>query len=389
MAPTCSIAIGPAGPARTRGRFAASLRRLAVTGVLAAVPGSALAAPPSYDVAVLPAIPGRPYIYPRGMNESGDIVADAGERLGERDRAVLYSPAGVTLLPWKGITSVEDLNETALIVGAADGGPYYWQGGVSDYLPGGNFTDGAVAVNAAGQIVGNTSHEDGSVYPVYWPSTQSPMQSLQALSPFGSGSANAINGAGQIAGQAAGSAVRWANAGAAPTVIGRLPGASWGEALAINSAGDLAGASYYSNFANAEAMFYDETAGQLVGLGTLGGDYSVARGINDTQAVVGESNGPAGMRGFLWLDGTMYDLNDLVASSDVPISAVIKAVAINNAGQIAAEVVLPSGERRAARLTPLGAAAIPAVSATGLAVTALLLAALGFQLLRRRLPANG
>ena len=389
----CSTTAGTPRAARTGGgRFAARLRRLAVAGALAAMPLGALAAPPRYHVTVLPAVPGQPYVL--GMNESSDIVA-AFATAGLHS-AVLYSAAGMTLLPTPpGSDSAyaADLNETGLIVGAANNWQaLYWQGGVSDYLPGGGERDimGANGVNAAGEIVGSWDY-----LAAYWPSAQSPVQFLPSISQSGTAMAYAINDAGQIAGGASNSghvvAVRWAHAGAAPTVIGCLPDSSGCEALAINSAGDLAGRSFFPpGTSSARAMFYDEAAGQLV---ELGGEYSVAFGINDAQAVVGafgESEYPAaGLRGFLWLDGTMYDLNDLVDSSTVQISAVTKAVAINNASQIAVEVILPSGELRAARLTPLGAVAVPAVSVPGLAATALVLAALGIQLLRRRLPGTG
>ncbi len=396
MTPSCSPTAGMPGAAWTHGRFAAPLRRLTVTGALAAALLGAVAAPPRYQMTVLPSVPGQASVFPRAMNEAGDIVAAAGPESWDGHVPLLYAAGGMTLLPtppgYLNNTPL-DLNETGLVVGSLIYAAFYWQGAGGDYLPGSGMYMQANGVNAAGQIVGSLSWDKPGSYPVYWPNTQSPMQFLQGLSQSGIGSANAINDAGQIAGSAGGVAVRWAHASAAPTVIGHLPGASGGEALAINSAGDLAGSSSYPpSFSYTKAMFYDEATGQVVGLGTLGGNYSVALSINDAQAVVGASGESEhdGLRGFLWLHGSMYDLTDLVDSSNVPISAVTKAVAINNAGQIAAEVVLPGGEIRAARLTPLGgAAAIPAVSALGLATTALLLAGLGFLLLRRRLPGTG
>ena len=67
-------------------------------------------------------------------------------------------------------------------------------------------------------------------------------------------------------------------------------------------------------------------------LGTLPGDAnSQAMGINSRGQVVGVSfGGSSGSRAFIWQDGVMTDLNDLVDTDDVLLSA----QHINDAGQI-------------------------------------------------------
>jgi probable HAF family extracellular repeat protein len=54
--------------------------------------------------------------------------------------------------------------------------------------------------------------------------------------------------------------------------------------------------------------------GQRIDLGTLGGEFRSASGINDHGAVVGQSSTTEGpLRGFVWRDGVMTDLGVLAA----------------------------------------------------------------------------
>ena len=69
-------------------------------------------------------------------------------------------------------------------------------------------------------------------------------------------------------------------------------------------------------------------------LGTLGGAFSTARGINNAGHVVGGSltGGDEGHHAFLYVDGEMLDLNDLIE----PGWEVVHALSINDAGDILA-----------------------------------------------------
>lgn len=72
----------------------------------------------------------------------------------------------------------------------------------------------------------------------------------------------------------------------------------------------------------------------LTDLGTLGGTFSQAFGVNDKGWVVGFSTteGDVGLHAFLWRDGVMIDLGTLGGSEPLPFSL---ALSINNRGEIA------------------------------------------------------
>lgn len=78
------------------------------------------------------------------------------------------------------------------------------------------------------------------------------------------------------------------------------------------------------------------TAGGVTMLGTLGGSASSARGINDAGAIVGGSlaEGDLSHRAFLYEDGVMHDLNDLIAPGAG--YELVHALGISNKGDIVA-----------------------------------------------------
>ena len=74
----------------------------------------------------------------------------------------------------------------------------------------------------------------------------------------------------------------------------------------------------------------------MTDLGTLGGTYSDGKGINALGQVVGTSNisGDADYHAFLYSDGLMYDLNDLLSPGIG--TTLTDAHGINDSGQIVA-----------------------------------------------------
>lgn len=103
----------------------------------------------------------------------------------------------------------------------------------------------------------------------------------------------------------------------------------------IDDAGNIVGSSGNSliNDVNFATLWEDPT--QIgVSLGSLGGNFSNALGVNNSQQIVGDStlSGESTQHAFLWEEGEMIDLNSLIA----PESGweLISAFEINNNGDI-------------------------------------------------------
>jgi probable HAF family extracellular repeat protein len=238
----------------------------------------------------------------------------------------------------------------------------------------------ASAVTAGGLVTGCAETADGSIHAFIHDG-----EALRDLDPGSTVAGNscglAINDQGVVAGRAAsGELVLWSNGGVASlgirgnvggingsgVVVGsREEGSSTrafvfrdgavvdlvdpairSEATAINERGDIVGA------ANARAFIYD---GALRDLGTLGGNNSVARGLNSRSDVVGQASNEFGQ------PTPFIHRNAMQA---LPGPAFSSAIAINNRGQ-----VIGSGEGIHGYLvdgdtvTTLGS--IPAVTARG------------------------
>jgi probable HAF family extracellular repeat protein len=75
--------------------------------------------------------------------------------------------------------------------------------------------------------------------------------------------------------------------------------------------------------------------------------------INDSGEIVGwsSSNPNANSHGFLYLSGSMYDLNSLLVNPSG--LTIFDATAVNDNGLIAAEAVLSNGNQIAVLLTPV------------------------------------
>jgi probable HAF family extracellular repeat protein len=174
---------------------------------------------------------------------------------------------------------------------------------------------------------------------------------LRQLRPYGehtTSAATAINNKGVAVGisgdcdQGVGrfsalEAVRWDENGK-PSVIPNLGGTTWHTPMDINESGDVVGFSNPPGSGDPEgefiahAFYWAGGAGTATDIGTLDDDpLSEAFAINAHRQVVGISfGGAAGARAFLWHQGQLTDLNDLVETDDVLLSA----QDINDDGQI-------------------------------------------------------
>jgi probable HAF family extracellular repeat protein len=214
---------------------------------------------------------------------------------------------------------------------------FKWQNGVMTRLPTLGGTHGfATGSNNLGEITGwaeNQVHDPTCVPPqqlqfraVVWGPGNGQIRELPPLPGDTVTAATAINDVGQVVGisgicdQAAGrfSAIHnvlWETG--KPTDIGDLGGVAWNTPMALNERGDVVG------FANASAAdggnlnpraFLWIRGQGIRSLGALPGDVSSqATGINEWRQVVGQScDADGNCRAFIWQNGVMADLNDLV-----------------------------------------------------------------------------
>jgi probable HAF family extracellular repeat protein len=107
-----------------------------------------------------------------------------------------------------------------------------------------------------------------------------------------------------------------------------------------------AGGSTVSADGPTRAFLFDTAAGTILNLGTLGDNPSTAFDVNNNGRVVGQAGGA-----FLWEDGVMLDLNDLIdPASGWTLSY---ASGINDLGLIVGQGDNPAGESHAFLLVPL------------------------------------
>ncbi len=350
------------------------------------------ATPSSYSVVKFTASLGGTLSRGMAINDQGLVAGWSNQADGSR-RAVLWRNGAIDALstlggpsstvPWPG------LNEAGMVVGISQTDEvdpldeawscelgqfllettdlicrgFVWMQNEMHELPpfrGGHHTF-ATDVNNQGQIVGwaeNGVHDGTCVddqvlqfRAAVWEFKQNGKIKLRELRPFGdhaTSAATAINDQGVAVGisgdcdQSVGrfsalEAVLWDQQGQ-PTRIPNLGGTTWHTPMDINEQGDVVGFSNPPGAGDPEgefisqAFFWANGASTATKIGTLDQDpVSEAFAINSSRQVVGISFGGAvGPRAFIWHDGELTNLNDLVDGDDVLLSA----QDINDFGQI-------------------------------------------------------
>ncbi len=108
------------------------------------------------------------------------------------------------------------------------------------------------------------------------------------------------------------------------TDLGTL-GGTFSTARGINATGQVVGEAFIANDASVHAFFY--SAGVVTDLGSLGGPSSGAFAINDASQITGYATTPTDTRAFLYSGGAMTDLGTLGGRHSW-------GFGINNAGQV-------------------------------------------------------
>ena len=341
-----------------------------------AVDATSAQIPCGYEVMILQGPPCPPLNIPppttaTGLNELGDVVAHFSQcGAASGNEAYLWTPAsGMTMLDrLPGVLSATsaDVNNTLQITGTMGGiaTPFraylYDQGEWLDLgvLPGAQWS-GAGALTEKATVVGWSSNVMRGPHEAFrW--EDGLMVGLDLPIGPNSGAADINEANDQVVGwMGANTSDRRAFLleGGQVRDLGVIPGGFTGSATAINGAGQITISGQFNpdhpgGFISGGFLWQDN---ERTDLGMLPGYDSMAvTGLNDSATVAGWcraiDSGNAPDAGFVWHAGTMINLNDLI-SCDLGIQ-IQRAEAINNAGQIVGRALDSEGVVVAVVLTP-------------------------------------
>lgn len=271
------------------------------------------------------------------ISDDGNAVVGSYRVCASTDVAYIWTFGGMHTLPWPQNATETYAND---IEGPKVVGSYYgtdsrfhavlWNGQQIlelGTMPGGNGSQASAI--AEGRIVGEWGGP--GIHAFLW---EDGVMTDLALPMGPNSSASDVSASGAIVGWM-GNFLTDAHAFLSHEVttdLGVVPGGTTAYAQAINSWGHVAGYGAVpddnNQFGAPRAFFWDGQ--RILNLGTLlGHSSSSASDLNDHAVVVGKSGGT----GFVWHDGVMMDLRDLVV--DLPPEITIEtANGINNCGQI-------------------------------------------------------
>jgi len=229
-----------------------------------------------------------------------------------------------------------DINERGEVAGVSDtqdGFSHafrYSNGALTDLGTLGGIYSSANAINEAGQVSGISSFQPGSSDYHGFLHGRAGMTDLGTLGDSYS-TGDRLNDAGQVAGiyqlEFQTHAYLYTQGSMIDLVPGTLSYVS-PTAVMINAAGHVSGS--YRIETTRSFLWRD---GEFLDLGTLGGDFSNATALNDTDQVVGDSTEVAGeSHAYRWSAGELTDLGTLGGTYS-------NATAINEAGQVTGQAL--------------------------------------------------
>jgi probable HAF family extracellular repeat protein len=319
-------------------RIAFTFRFLIVVTVgflLFSNPGGNTFAATTYQVVRLPGLTASGTTFGWAINERGEVTGWSQTSSGP-PHAIIYADGATRDLGALGGTRTGSygfaINNQGQVAGRSDlrfGSPaehafLYSTGNILDLGTLGGQGSFAKGLNDLGEVVGGSGTANGALRGFLYRNGQ--MTQIDAFIPAG------INNQGQMIGHDGTNAVLYDHG--TVTSLGSL-GGQGSYPYALNQRGDVVGGSPTGTGMGGAFLY---SGGRLISLGTTGValPLSIAFGINNHGSVVGEvyNNGTAIYHAFLYEDGQMRDLNNMVNLE--PGMVLSDAQGINDAGQIIA-----------------------------------------------------
>lgn len=296
-------------------------------------------------------------ISPQGASMTGPNGVTANGMLTGSNDPFIYNNFGGAFDPLgfrpTGLTELSVVTGQFLLqmYGSFSGGSYL-QGYVyngSSWLsianPYANDSANAVGMTSSGALVGNVSTPSGNNHAIVWNANGAWVDLNSLAGGYANIQAVAVNAAGRVVGSADGRAFVYD--GSSISLL-RTPASTSSRAEAISSNNRITGSQ--SMDGNVRA-FVTDSLGVVSDLGTLGGLNSTGLGVNALGQVVGWSQRANGTQtAFLYSNGVMSDINAMLTQSG---SWVIQsALAINESGIILASAMNGLGHTHTVLLNP-------------------------------------
>lgn len=297
----------------------------------------------------------------------------AGESVGSAEINGTYTPV---IFGADKARSLDDIGTNASAVDINDNGTVLISIDREEFLEAMVYKDGTATslgffypngINNNGQIVG--AADDQAI--IYDNGAMTPLGTLNGSYSYG----RDINNRGQVVGDvqtSTGAMHAFIYDGERMTDLGTIEGYD-SSATAINDAGQIAGDLYQTGdnaASNSGARFFTYDGSSMTAVDGLGGSYIQTWDMNNAGQIVGRAENAEGAeRGFLYSEGQLYDLNDLLGNANNEWE-IVAAYGINDEGKIVGEAIHNGDHRHAFLMSPVPVPPSVWLFGTGLAFVA-------------------